>query len=178
MAVWEEEAAARLAEALFGNESHSLESGGLAVPVENRRQLVLRLFHFLAFQPRCICVSRPGGSGTDGNVTKSYKCHYEHRGVLGQYKVCAVRHADRPQGIPATGSHFFPGALAIFRSFGGWSSDGVAGDHLPQRTAYSLCPAIVGPEFHSVTDDLHDHEHPNFCGSILLTGTQAGGLFC
>src|SRR5438477_7565164 len=102
MAVWKAEAAARIAEAPFGNESHSLESGGLAVPVENCRQLVLRLFHFLAFQPRSICVSRPGGSGSDGYVTESYKCHYEHRCILGQYKVCAVRHADCPQGIPAT----------------------------------------------------------------------------
>src|SRR5579864_9824079 len=102
MAVRETEAAAGPAQAPFGNESHPLGSGGLAVPVENRCQLVLRLFHFLAFQSRSICVSRPGGSGSDGYVTESYKCHSEHRCILGQYKICAVRHADRTQGIPAT----------------------------------------------------------------------------
>ena len=139
----------------------------MAFPVEDRRQLVLRILYFRAFQSCSICVSRPRGSGEDGNVAEFGERHFEHRSFVGKHKICALRDLGRPQGVSAAGSDVFQGTVAIHDSLGRRSNDRMVGDHITQSAKYSLGTETAAPEFHCAADGLHDHERYHLLASLL-----------
>src|SRR5215472_1856407 len=114
---YETEVVVRAIEVSSWNEPNSLERGSLAISVANCGQLVLRLFHFLAFQSGLVCLPRAGGSRTYGNVFELGERRHEHCSFMGKHKICAIRGIHCPQGVRAVRSHLFSSALAIDGSF-------------------------------------------------------------